>query len=157
MTIPRPARGSRWLFTQTASYDILIAVFASVIGFSSAQNYYAQGRGRLALLSGLGTVGVVGFTLLKQGISLTAARAQTSTHELEGCLYTLRAVLSPETGVRLRLPIHVPVGENFEQVTEYIGDTPKPGRVGRQFPINSGIIGKAYLEKYVFVGHRVND
>jgi hypothetical protein len=157
MTIPRPARGPRWLFTQTASYDILIAVFASVIGFSSAQNYYAQGRGRLALLSGLGTVGVVGFTLLKQGISLTAARAQTSTHELEGCLYTLRAVLAPEAGVRLRLAIHVPVGENFEQVTEYIGDTPKPGRVGRQFPINSGIIGKAYLEKDVFVGHRVND
>ena len=157
MTIPRPARGVRWLFFQTASYDILIAVFASAIGFSSAENYYSQGRIRLALLTAVGVVGVVCFTLLKQLISLSAARAQASTHELEGCLYTLRAVLAPETGVRLRLAIHVPVGENFEQVTEYIGDTPKPGRVGRQFPINAGIIGKAYREKDVFVGRRVSD
>ena len=157
MTIPRPARGLRWLFRQTASYDILIAVFASAIGFSSTENYYSQGKIGLAVFTGLGTVGVVCFTLFKQAISLTATRAQTSTHELEGCLYTLRAILAPEVGVRLRLAIHVPVGDNFEQVTDYVGDTPKPGRIGRQFPINAGIIGKAYREKAGFVGRRVND
>jgi hypothetical protein len=42
-------------------------------------------------------------------------------------------------------------------VTEYVGDTPKPGRVGRQFPANAGIIGKALREKDVFVARRVND
>ncbi len=136
---------------------MLIAVFASAIGASSVDNYYLQGRTNLAWLAGLGTVGVVAFTLWKQVISLNAARAQNSTHELEGCLYTLRAVLAPPPGVRLRLAIHVPVGENFEQVTENIGDRPKPGRVGRQFPINAGIIGKAYRERAVFVGRRVND
>jgi len=157
MKIPRPARGVRWLVLQTASYDILVAVFAAAIGFSSADNYYSQGRIRLALLTAVGVVGVVSFTLFKQLLSLRAAHAQTSTQELEGCLYTLRAVLAPEVGIRLRLAIHVPVRENFEQVTEYIGDTPKPGRVGRQFPINAGIIGKAYREKAVFVGRRVSD
>jgi len=41
MKIPRPARGVRWLVLQTASYDILVAVFAAAIGFSSADNYYS--------------------------------------------------------------------------------------------------------------------
>jgi hypothetical protein len=119
MAIPRPAKGVRWLFTQSASYDILIAVFASAIGFSSADNYYSQGRVRLAAAAGLGTIGVVCFTLVKQGLSLTAARTQTSTHELEGCLYTLRAILAPEGGVRLRVALHVPVGDTFEQITDH--------------------------------------
>jgi hypothetical protein len=53
----------------------------------------------------------------------------------------------------------VPVeeAEVLEQVTEYIGDKPKRGRVGRQFPMNAGIIGKAYRENDVFVGRRQND
>ncbi len=45
----------------------------------------------------------------------------------------------------------------LEQVTEYIGDKPKRGRIGRQYPANAGIIGKAYRERDVFVGRRVND
>jgi putative methionine-R-sulfoxide reductase with GAF domain len=55
------------------------------------------------------------------------------------------------------LAIHVPVGETLEQVTEYVGDKPKPGRIGRRFPANAGIIGKAFREKEVFVGRRIND
>jgi len=57
----------------------------------------------------------------------------------------------------MRLAIHVPVGEMLEQVTDYVGDQPRPDRIGRQFPANSGIIGKAFREKKVFVGRRVND
>lgn len=87
MAIPRPAKGFRWLLTQTAAYDILIAVFAAAIGFSSADNYYSQGRIRLANVVGLSTVFVVIFTVLKQVVTLSAARARISTHELEGCLY----------------------------------------------------------------------
>jgi len=44
MPIPRPAKGLKWLFSQTATYDLVIAAFASVIGFSSAANYEAQGN-----------------------------------------------------------------------------------------------------------------
>src|SRR5262249_51435482 len=95
MPIPRPAKGLRWLFSQTATYDILVAVFAAAIGFSSADSYYSQGRIRLAAIVGLATVGVVLFTVLKQVVTLNAARMRMSTHELEGCLYTLRAVLAP--------------------------------------------------------------
>lgn len=110
----------------------------------------------MALLFALGTVGVLGFTAIKQAVGLNVARRKDSTHELEGCLHTLRAVLAPPHS-RLRLAIHVPVGDMLEQVTEYIGDKPKRGRIGRQYPANAGIIGKAYRERDVFVGRRVND
>ena len=79
-----------------------------------------------------------------------------------GCLFTLHAALDPTAGAepgRLRLAIHVPAGEMLEQVPgqSTFGDRPKPGRVGRQYPANSGIIGKAYRENEVFVSRRVND
>lgn len=157
MPIPRPPKGVRWLFAQTATYDILIAGFASAIGFSSALSYAAQERPGLALLVGSATIGVLCFTVVKQIVGLAAARKKESTHELEGCLHTLHALLSPEDPCRLRLAVHVPVGETLEQVTEYIGDKAKPGRVGRQFPANVGIIGKAFRENDVFVGRRQND
>jgi len=44
MPIPRQPRGLRWVLTHTATYDILIAVFAAVIGLSSAWNYGALSR-----------------------------------------------------------------------------------------------------------------
>jgi hypothetical protein len=157
MPIPRPPKGVRWILGQTATYDVLIALFASVIGLSSAANYISQGNRRLALLVGLGTFGVLVFTAIKQGAGLAAARKKDSTHELEGCLYTLHSILAPEDSTRLRLAIHVPAGEALEQVTEYVGVNPKQGRIGRQFPANAGIIGRAYREKDVFVGRRVND
>ena len=160
MAIPRQKQGLRWLFAQTGTYDLLIAGFACVIGITSAVNYSNQGKQVAALLAGGGTIGVLVFTAVKQIVGLTAARKKESVHELEGCLFTLHAALDPTAGAepgRLRLAIHVPAGEMLEQVTEYIGDRPKPGRVGRQYPANSGIIGKAYRENEVFVSRRVND
>jgi hypothetical protein len=156
MPIPRPPRGARWLLAQAGVYDLLIALFACAIGFTSAWNYASQGRRLSAVLVGLGTVGVLCFSAAKQLLGLAAAWKKDSTHELEGCLHTLHAVLAPET-CRLRLAIHVPIGEMLEQVTEYIGDRPKPGRIGRLFPANAGIIGKAFREKEVFIARRVND
>jgi len=157
MPIPRPPRGIRWILGQTATYDILIALFASVIGFSSAWNYFSSGKTFLAFVASLGTVGVLAFAVARQGIGLATARKKESSHELEGCLYTVHAVLAPPERSRLRLAIHVPVDEMLEQVTEYVGDRPKQGRIGRQFPANAGIIGKAFREKDVFVGRRIND
>lgn len=157
MPIPRPPRGIRWILVQTATYDILIALFASVIGLSSAWNYFSAGKTLLALVAGLGTVGVLVFAVVRQGLGLAAARKKESSHELEGCLCTLHAVLDPPERGRLRIAIHVPVGEMLEQVTEYVGDRPGRSRIGRQFPASTGIIGKAFREKRVFVGQRVND
>src|SRR5690349_7647321 len=133
MAIPRSPTGARWWFGQTSTYDVLIAVFAAIIGITTTASYVSQKRMGLAALAGVGTFGVVALTVLKHVVTLVAARKKASTHELEGCLHTLYAVLAPPTGVRLRLAVHVPVGETLEQVTEYIGDKPKPGRVGRQF------------------------
>ena len=160
MPIPRPPQGVRWLFAQTATYDVLIAIFASVIGFSSAWNYWSANRWKLATTVFIGTVGVVAFTIWKQIIGLAAARKKESTHELEGCLYTLHAVLDPsnlDPPVTLRLAVHVPVDQMLEQVTEYVGVAPKSGRIGRRFPANAGIIGKAFRENVVLVGRRAND
>src|SRR5262245_59818135 len=78
-------------------------------------------------------------------------------HELEGCLYTLHAVLAPPEACRLRLAVHRPVDDKLEQVTEYIGDRPKLGRIGRRFPANAGIIGKAFREQDVFIARRLNN
>ncbi len=160
MSIPRGPKGVRWFFGQTATYDILIAVFAAVIGFTSVANYMAQGKETLAVAVAVGTLGVLIFTGLKQGVGLVAARKKDSIHELEGCLFTLHAALEPESvdpPVTLRLAVHVPAGEVLEQVTEYIGIPPKAGRIGRRYPANAGIIGRAYCENDVFVARRVND
>jgi hypothetical protein len=157
MRFPRPARGARWLLRQQITYDFLISVFAGGVGVAATLNYLAQGRPLLAVLVGIGTAGVLAFTFVKHAIGLVKLRREESTYELEGCLYTLHAVLQPGHGARLRLAIHIPIDESLEQITEYIGDRPKPGRVGRQFPSNAGIIGKAYRENAVFVGRRTND
>src|SRR5262245_21017732 len=117
MPIPRQPGGARWIAAQTATYDILIALFASVIGLSSAYNYVSSGKPFVAAAVGLGTAGVFVFSFVKQSLGLAAARRRQSTHELEGCLYTLHAVLAPDPPARIRLALHVPVGEMLEQVT----------------------------------------
>jgi hypothetical protein len=158
MPISRQRRGVRWIAAQTATYDILIALFASVIGLSSAWNYAVTGKRLVAAAVGLGTFGVLVFSFVKQGLRMAAAGKRQSSHELEGCLYTLHAVLAPNQATRVRLAVHVPVGgEMLEQVTDYIGDQPKPQKIGRQFPVNAGIIGKAFRERKAFAGRRLND
>jgi hypothetical protein len=158
MPVPRPPKGLRWVVKQPSMYDLLNIILASVVAISSA-NYAAQNRPGLALIGAFATVGILLLTFVKHGITLAAARRKDSTHELEGCLYTLHAVLYPpnaESSLKLRLAIHVPVGSMLEQVTEYIGVPPKTGRIGRQYPANAGIIGKAYREHDTFVGRRAN-
>jgi hypothetical protein len=157
MSIPRPAKGVRWLFSQAPTYGILVAVFASVVAFISAWNFVNQKQYLLAAGVAVAACGVLVCTAVQHVIGLRAARQKESVHELEGCLHTLLAILNPPDGCRVRLAIHVPVGETLEQITEYIGDTPKPGRIGRQFPANAGIIGKAFRERTVFTAQRVND
>lgn len=160
MPIPRPHSGVRWWLEQPPLYDIVVALLAAVIGFSSAANYAAQGRHTIAALVGIATVGILAANAVKQIIGIAGARKKESVHELEGCLYTLHAALDPDSTippVTLRLAIHVPVGAEMEQVTEYIGVPPRPGRRGRRFSANAGIIGKAFRENAVFVARRLND
>lgn len=160
MGIPRPRKGIRWLFSQASTLDILSAVFACIIGINSALNYASQGRTGAAWTVAIATVAVCVLSVVKNGMGLAAARKKDSLHELEGCLYTLHAVLDPASAVppvTLRLAVHVPVGDLLEQVTEYIGVTARQGRIGRRFPSNAGIIGKAYRENEVIVGRRIND
>jgi len=138
----------------------LIAGAVSLIGFSSAANYAGQQRFKSAAMVAGATIAVWIFATVKHVLGLAEARRKESVHELEGCLHTLHAVLEPSScnpPVTLRLAIHVPVGEMLEQVTEYIGVNPKQGRIGRRFPANAGITGKAYRENVMLVGRRAND
>lgn len=157
MAIPRPKRGWRWLLTQAATFDIAIAGFAAVVGLTSAVNYGLQRHPWLAAVVGGATVIVLVLAAVRGVITLKEASKKESTHELEGCLHTLHAVLDPaedQVSGRLRLALHVPVGDMLEQVTEYIGDRPKPGRVGRRFPANAGIIGSCYRTNAHLVASR---
>ncbi|HEY3162105.1 MAG TPA: hypothetical protein VGJ78_24255 [Vicinamibacterales bacterium] len=147
MAIPRPPYGLRWIFSQTSTYDIAIAGFASVAGLSSAWTSWSQDRPVPALLALSGTVGVLVFSVIKQAVSLAAARRKQSTHELEGCLHTLHEVLAPGA-CRLRLAIHVPVNAIlFLEATQRDFFTPQ-----RQQVVVAAVRGIA-----VFVGKRYTD
>jgi len=134
-----------------------MAGFTGVVGLTSAANYWLQQHPKLAVTVGGATVIVMALAVVKNIVTLKEASKKESMHELEGCLYTLHAVLDPaevpDPG-RLRLAVHVPVDDMLEQVTEYVGDTPKPGRVGRQFPANAGIIGECYRTNTHLVAFR---
>jgi hypothetical protein len=157
--IPTVKRGVRWLLEQPGAYDLGLAFFTGVVGLSSAIAQYSQGHHRLAAVLAAATVSalIVGFA--KSTVTLVLARRKESTQDLEGCLYTLHSLLTPEwDDGNVRLAIHVPVGGNeLEQVTDYIGAPPKKGRVGRRFPANAGIIGKAYQENDAFVAQRLSE
>ena len=158
MQIPRPATGIKWLLRQTAVYDAVVAVLVLFVGLPTVANYWAAGRHRLAITIATAMIGVALLNVVKHAVALASARNKESTHELEGCLHTLHQALAPDDGCRLRLCIHVPAGnDHLEQVTEYVGVDPKAGRIGRRFPATSGIIGKAFREKDVFVGSRQSD
>jgi hypothetical protein len=153
-------RGVRWLAEQPNTYDLGLAFFTAIVGFSSAADQYGRGNIGLASLLALATAAALVLNFVKGAVSLAALRRKESPHELEGCLHTLHSVLlsSWEAEGKLRIALHVPVGQGLlEQVTEYIGDTPKPGRVGRRFPANAGIIGRAFRENDNFVSQREND
>lgn len=153
-------RGFAWVFTQPSTYDVGIAVFAAVVGYSSASLQYSQGHSRIRLVLAVATSAALILTWVKSGVSLRQAHRKDSPHELEGCLHALHSVLlatgSPD--VILRLALHVPAGDDeLEQITEYIGVPPKRGRIGRRFPASAGIIGRAYRENDPFVSYRVSD
>jgi hypothetical protein len=165
MTNMQPKTGWRWLVEQTATFDMATAGFTALLGSTSAIDYAVQGHHRLATTIAAGTAGVLLLTIARNAVTLRQVREKTSMHELEGCLFTLHAALDStamQTVGKLRLAIHVAAaGETLMQVTEYVGDTLKKGRVGRKFPRNAGIIGEAFREgggEYdAFVGERVND
>ena len=161
MAIPRTKTGWRWLIAQTATFDIATAGFTAIVGLTSAINYALAGREWLATTVAGATSIVLCLTIAKNTVALKQTKQKESTHELEGCLYTLHAALDPTAAKspgRLRLAIHVPASrDSLEQVTEYIGDQPKKGRIGRKFPDNAGIIGECYRKNQHLHAKRLND
>jgi hypothetical protein len=107
---------------------------------------------------------IAGCTLVKLLGQFGKKRQDERPTDLEGCLHTLYAILLDGTGSDvakqgLRLTIHRPVGDGaeLEQVVDYVGDNRSAAKcVGRKFPAQSGIIGKAYRENKPLTAKRVN-
>jgi len=89
-------------------------------------------------------------------------RAKGSTHELEGCLETLHAVLqaaggdtedTTDPGIRITIHVPVKVGRKknsetkLEQIANYVtNEASRATGRERRFSIHCGIIGKVYRE-----------
>jgi hypothetical protein len=102
--------------------------------------------------------------LLGAGKALAVYRRgqkRTELHDLSGCLHTLHAIMISDwkraTPPGLRLTIHVQInGDQIQQVLDYVGDERVKGTAGRIFSAQSGITGRTFREKAVFVASRRN-
>jgi hypothetical protein len=161
--IPRRRGRLKRFFTQATPYDIGLAFVAVVPGAVGAAKYFEEQKllpGWLCLAAT-----AVGFTIafLKHFILWRSTPDEQPPHDLAGCLHLLQAVLQEGQAsdkACLRLTIHVPVppGTHLEQVLGYIGhDRARGQTAGRTFPIECGIIGKAFREKKACVARRKDD
>ncbi len=158
MGLPSPPQGFQWLARQPTFYGLLATlVFTPMVGWPTLlraigdQNYVA------ASMTAAGTLGVMACGSIAQALNLWSAWQKDSTSDLEGCLHILHAILAPEPECLLRIAVHRPVGDELQQITEYIGADPKKGRIGRRFPGNAGVIGKAFRERLALVATRQSE
>ena len=164
--IPKAPRLSRF-FSLPYVYDFVIAWFALFAGIAMAIQAASaswKDHGTADIWSAgfwiLAAVGAFAFTLLKIVVQFFVRKHRDSPSDLQGCLYTLHAVLvdthnGPDDPM-LRLTIHRPAddGRQLEQVIDYVGDSRAGRCVGRRFPSHTGIIGKVFATKKPMVASR---
>lgn len=162
MAIPRPKSGIKSFFAREWVYDTPFAIAALIPnGFALWKFWYDQQTGLAifflvwVIILGFGAFGKVVLKAKKE-------KRSESTHELEGCLQTLHAMLTHyyQGGeLKLRITIHVPTDQNQRllQVMNYVGDNATGHGAGRKFPAQSGVIGQAFRTKKLVVARRVND
>jgi hypothetical protein len=174
MKIRRP-RGRVWRFLCTPSpYDAIIAAFAVGNGGIAYVGLVHDHHPRRAIGLAVITAGVFVLGLAKTFLSWREQGRKETLHDLAGCLHTLLAVLTfaaeaayaqehaddddaaPFTDPRLRITVLIPIddGQDLEQVLNYVGDGRGGSTVGRVFPAQSGIAGRAFREKAPWKGTR---
>ena len=157
-TIPAPKGKRVQFFTNLSFYDIVIAL-AALIAAGGALYLAAQETDPNKRIVGyiiFGTAVVVFLAnVVKASLQWRERSEKQSTHELEGCLFTLHAVLvtpldsqAAIDAAGLRLTIHVPKGDNknLVQLIDYVG-TPRKNKMktaGRLISIHCGITGQAF-------------
>ncbi len=141
-----------------ATYDIFIALSGLVLSIAGIIDLYRNNHSVLAWVTIVGAAGVTLSSIGKAVLDLRRTWNDASPHALEGCLNTIHALLQADDSSQLRLTIHVPSGEQLQQITEYVGH--KRGNqkmAGRSFPAQSGIIGQAFRRKEFIAASRRND
>jgi hypothetical protein len=94
---------------------------------------------------------------MQGALSLRAEFGKETPHELTACLHCLYALLAAgttpgsSTDPRLRITLHVPSGDqtHYQQVIPYVGDRRSGDGLWREFPAQSGIVGKALRSKEI--------
>jgi hypothetical protein len=161
--IPRAGGRLKRFFTQATPYDIALSLVAVVPGVAGAWRFLSDNKpvaGWLCVAAA--TIGCL-LTMVKAAVLWWYKPEEQPPHDLAGCLHALHAILLALKGSdvpdpRLRLTIHVPVGQDkLEQVLDYVGDQRGGRSAPRTFSVHSGIIGKAYREQKACVGSRKND
>jgi hypothetical protein len=167
MAIPRSS--APW-YRRRETY-VLLAEIVLVLGagWLAVSAIYARGGWpALMSVSNVPTVAVIAAGAAKAWFTFEEKWRKSQTHDLEGCLHTLHAILlasvaKGEPDPQLRITIHIPVKvkgvEYLEQLCDYIGNQAFQAKRkhGRRLSIHTGIIGAAYRTGEVFRASRRND
>lgn len=163
--IPSGKVGFFDVFKYAEFYDISSALLGACVGASAAYGLVDAGHKKTAILVIVLTVLLLVCLLLKGLFISKEIRKRHSLHDLEGCLHTLYAILiqvgtSNSSNSKLRITIHRPTkikgNPRLLQVMDYVGDSRVENAAGRDFSINSGVIGLAYRSGEIARGRRAN-
>ena len=156
MTIPRPTPLWRRLLSSPVSYGSGRTLFTAMAGAGATIGLQAAGQTVWAAFAGLATAcGVI-----EASLRLYKESARSSTHELEGCLETLIAILSPpgapDFDPGLRATLHLPInrGASFVQVIDYVGSNRAGKTKGRVFRSNAGLAGRVLATRQAYAASR---
>lgn len=163
--LPGYIKGWRKFIRVGVAYDFVLTPLAVVGACITSYGFFWNGQPVRGWITLIVAVVVTLLGILKAVVSFSEHSRKKSTHELEGCLHTLHALLTEsidenEADPSLRLTIHKPIdkGQRLEQVVGYVGASrSRPGSVGRTFPAQSGVIGVAFREKKFVTANRSND
>lgn len=161
-SIPPPPQWWRTFARESYSYDFALAWFSLLAGVAGVIAAGQRGSIASAWLLGFAASGVFVVSLGKAYAALSNSAERSSTHELEGCLETLLALLQAkydsDLAAGLRVTVHTPIddGSEFVQVIDYVGDDRGGETAGRRFAGNAGVIGACRKEKDPVYGTRQN-
>ena len=155
MPIPTTERWFTPLIRESYSYDIAIATLTASLSIYKAVEPDAT-KGREWAVIGLSAATAI-LSVAKTVAAYKKRKRDRTTHELEGCLHTLHAMLIQDQPkeIRLRVTIYAPKDEgNLEQVVNYVGEDSERITSGRSFSNKCGAIGVAYRTKEPHKIHR---
>jgi hypothetical protein len=166
MGIPRSRRPA-WKRTTTwlLICDVAVAIGAALFGITTVLRYWAEGQRRPAIATAVAAGAVLIFTAVRAVLQYVERSRKESTHDLLGCLQTLRGTLeasAPEiadAGLRVTLFVPVHGGSELEQACDYTcrDRARRKDTAGRRVASTAGAIGRAFQTGNYAVAQRVTE